>query len=209
MALQPADTNNLPDQLNQPLRPQFDGGARAIQRFVVNNVDLTAGMEAFAADVGRRLNHNLPLRAFVKNVKFYDVQADQPAQRLGMRWSESIFVYGYTSVVAAVQFDAESPLRPDPTYPFFDFRDFVEAYVTDSSNQVMTLSESRQGTQALAGGIPLSEWTGKGGFVNQVLATGYSAGSEMNFSVAPVSGCGITRVGFVSITAHYVRLPFF
>ena len=101
--------------------------------------------------------------------------------------------------------------QPDPdttpSSPFYDPRDYVLVSITDSSNQALTIANTSSLPLALVNGIPLSEFTGKGGLVNNVLATGYSAGSQMvvNFSIAP--GCSIDRIAWVSLTAHYVRLP--
>jgi hypothetical protein len=195
-------------------RAQYDTGARHIQRFLVGGNDLTFAIESYAREVGRRLNHDLPLRPFTQTVFSGALESrleNRPnaieSRQSSARWNDWIYVYGYTATVAGLRFLDKPTPDPTPTSPFYDPRDYVLVSITDSSNQALTIANTASLPLALVNGIPLSEFTGKGGLVNNVLATGYSAGSQMvvNFSLAP--GCGIDRVAWVSLTAHYVRLP--
>ena len=202
----------LVDQINDADRAQFDTGARGIQRFLVGGNDLTFAIEAYAREVGRRLNHDLPLRAFTQTIYAGPlIVQPQPGEQAitsrssSARWNDWIYVYGYTATVAGLRFEDKSALQP--TGQFYDPRDYVLCSITDSSNQAVTIANISGLPDALINGIPLSEFAGKGGLVNNVLATGYSAGSQLvaNFSTAPNSG--IERIAWVSLTCHYVRLP--
>lgn len=206
----------LVDQINDADRAQFDTGARGIQRFLVGGNDLTFAIEAYAREVGRRLNHDLPLRAFTQTIYAGPliVQPQQGEQAItsrssSARWNDWIYVYGYTATVAGLRFVTEQGNFPSPAPNtlFIDPRDYVLCSITDSSNQAVTIANISGLPDALINGIPLSEFAGKGGLVNNVLATGYSAGSQLvaNFSTAPNSG--IERIAWVSLTCHYVRLP--
>jgi len=202
----------LVDGLNEADRAQFDTGARGIQRFLVGGNDLTFAIESYAREVGRRLNHDLPLRAFTQTIYAGPLVVVPPqgeqaitTRSSAARWNDWIYVYGYTATVAGLRFVVNSPQAP--TTQFIDPRDYVLCSITDSSNQAVTIANISGLPDALINGIPLSEFAGKGGLVNNILATGYSARSQLvaNFATAPNSG--IERIAWVSLSCHYVRLP--
>jgi hypothetical protein len=204
----------LVDGLNESDRAQFDTGARGIQRFLVGGNDLTFAIESYAREVGRRLNHDLPLRAFTQTIYAGPLivvpgQGEQAitTRSSSARWNDWIYVYGYTATVAGLRFQSQEQSPVAPNTFFLDPRDYVLCSITDSSNQAVTIANISGLPDALINGIPLSEFAGKGGLVNNILATGYSAGSQLvaNFATAP--NCGIERVAWVSLSCHYVRLP--
>jgi hypothetical protein len=191
----------LPDGIDT--RPQLDAGARAIRRWAIGDHDLTAAIESFAAHYQLRLNAGLPLRSFTQNLLLEGLEPNQILQG-PMRWNDWVYVWGYTGTVGGITFDQDIQQSQ-----FYDFRDAVLVSVQDSQNQAITITSSGSNVRALRNGLPLSEFAGKGGLPARILATGYQSGSEQSFQFAIAPGSGIERVGFVNITAHYVRLPLF
>jgi len=207
MSLSPAQTTQLVDDVNRADRAQFDGGARAIQRWLVGSVDLTGAIEHFAKEVGRKLNHNLPLRSFTQTLWAGPIDDQSPTVSSSGRWNDYIYVWGYTATVCGLQFVENSTEKPDSD--FYDARDYISVVLSDSSNQAITIANNSGMQGSLLNGIPLSELAGKGGIPAQVLATPYSAGSLISATFARTPNCGVKRVGAVGLTVHYVRLPIF
>lgn len=174
---------------------------------LVGSIDLTDALDHFARSIGRKLNHDLPLRAFSQTIWAGPINDSNPQVQGYARWNDAIYVYAYTATVAGLRFVENSTQAPQSQ--FYDPRDYICVSLTDTSNQAITIANSAAMPGALVNGIALSEMAGKGGFSQQTLATPYTSGSQVNATFTRMPNCGVDRVGAVGLTCWYVRLPVF